>query len=378
MKFEIDRKRFAAALALAAKAIPPRVVNPVMGRVLVRATAETGAVELVAGSAEATVGLTLAADVTAGGAAMMSKEAAVWTRDRRGDRLTVSAGGDRLTVSDGDDRCAGTKPLSPDAYPDPAVEGGGTLTVPVSTLLPLVSAATAATGEWSFDNDTALNRAAVCLWATEGGELLVGATDQKLFVIGGACRTPTLKAAVPARAAALLTGLLAGSDGDATVTFVPDEYGHCRLVVVRAGGHWLRCPMAASKTPPANQVRAMADRLTGRFAVDVAALAGAVKSAAAAMDRKAARMELSVGGGRLTVTGVGEYDEAAACVPCAGECRPFAVAGDYLRAMAQSAAALGEWASAELAVDPAAPELVALFVGPVVYAIKALTAAREK
>jgi hypothetical protein len=376
MRFEIDRKAFAAALALAAKALPARPVNPVLGRVLVRADAAAGAVELVAGSAEATVGLTVPADIGEGGVTLLSKDAVACVKETRLGRVEVTCLGGLPAMNTTPAYRAKTA-FDPDSHPwrwpaDDRVRA--TVTTDAATVRRLIGATGLACGVWTEENLSAMHAAAVVLFATPDddggpGRLMAAATDKKVFAVAARFDGPQLAAPVPASAADLMMSFLDAGPVAVRVLAGPDGYTcGARL---DGDGWWVRCPVSASRPPPFAQVLRAVSPLPNRFVADAAGLSRAVKMAALAMDRRVARMEVRVGGGRLALTGVGDDGETTADVPCDGECRPFAVAGDVLRDVTGAAAEFGG-GLVELAVDAAAPDSIGVFSGDLCYAFKAL------
>ena len=141
---------------------------------------------------------------------------------------------------------------------------------------------------------------------------------------------------------------------------------------------WLRCPSAAAGFPPFNKVVETLTPLPDRLTVDAAELATAVKSAAVAMDAKMAHLEVTVGDGRLTVTGIGDTSRASAWVNCGGKAETFVLCGRRTREMTAAIAdAVPPAGTVELAVDGKKPDTVGLTGGGVCYIMRAMSTVEE-
>lgn len=369
MKFTADRKSLAKALAVVAKAIPGNVVNPVVGRVRLDASTESGTVALTGTGPEATVCLLVPATVQEDGQSLMSMEAVKWVQACRSDSVHLTDDGLLNLTDDGGNEYAATAALAANTFPVPELTEGVRVSLSAALVSNILSPVLLAADGWADEKNQRFYRPAVAVWAADG-MLRAGATDRTVFAIAGECRQPVATAVIPLEAAKVMADLVDGRDDGVSVEFLPDNRG----VRLTFASGWVQCPLADSKPPPVDTVLKSVAPLPNRYVVNAHQFASAVKSAAVSMDRKKAQMDVSVADGRMTVVGMGDGQMTTARLPCDGYCQTFSMAGDYLVKMSK---AMADGCDAELgvslAVDAAKPDYIGLMSGVATYAMRALT-----
>lgn len=375
MKFTIDRKALSAAMSLAVKAQSSQTVQPILSCVLLTAAESRGGVTVTGTGPEGTVSVLVRCGVERDGTAAVARDAAKWVSDRRSETIAAdSDDGGRVVLSDDWAEYRETAAVDTATFPLPAeIEAGSSAVVSAPVLLSVLKPVLFAAETWADSRHTT-HQAAVALFLDASGGVMAGATDRTVFAAAGGCGPQVGKMMVPAGAARLMVGLLEPLASDVTVSFLTEGRG---LHMATETG-WVRCPAAASGFPPFHKVLDTLKPLPHTLGVNAASLAAAVKSAAVAMDRHLARLELQAGGGRLTVTGVGDTRRTSAWVECPGDTAPFALCGRRMREMTAAIADAGDDDTvAELVLDGDTPDVVGLIGGGVSYVLRTLSAVEE-